>query len=182
MKPFISLRFTLATILGSLIILLYTGCKKDNPSPANTTSEYYITATIGGKAWNTYGGNNTFVGGGQYLQGYLVAAAQLNNNSMLILTIPPNPVIGQPINFSLANFIYLVYTDDYKQTNPASPNEIIATSGTVVISDFDTSKSIIEGAFNCQGYNSYLLAPITISGNFKVPYVYNFNGLPVNLF
>ncbi|MGC4034576.1 MAG: hypothetical protein QM764_01355 [Chitinophagaceae bacterium] len=173
--------------------LLFTGCKKDSHDGGGGSSEYYLTATVDGKAWtanvkstlNNAPAIAATTSSGSVSILFLVGINAVGNDSTaIILIFPQNVEVSKTISFDATKYSEGGYIAETAPgaTTYYSYNSTPATdgSGSFMITTFDQTNKLIEGTFSGTfGSQTSGRSAIQITnGKFRCPYTADVNQLP----
>ncbi|RCR66536.1 hypothetical protein [Larkinella punicea] len=144
--------FTVKTGFVLLFAITLTGlqsCKEKEVAP-----EFYLSATIDGKAWqaNVTNSQNTIVGAAKVNNQVAVIGQQkTDKTATLVIMFPKNVTLNQSMNFTESQLSTLAYTPDDVAAYSTEPNR--GGSGTYTVTRFDEENKIVEGTFSGEAIN-----------------------------
>lgn len=140
------------------------GCKEKEVAP-----EFYLSATIGGKAWraNVNNNQNTTVGAGKVNNLVMIIGQQkTDKTATLVVVFPKNVALNQTLKFTESQPSTLAYTPD--DIEPYSMEPSRGGSGTYTVTRFDEENQIVEGTFSGEAINTKNGTKLTITdGRFR---------------
>jgi hypothetical protein len=153
--------------LFALLVLALTGlqgCKNQDVTP-----EFYLSATIDGKAWraNVNNSQNTTVGAGKMNNLVAVIGQQkTDKTATLVIIFPQNVAQNQAVNFNQSQPSTLAYTPDDVAAYSMEPSR--GGSGTFTVTRFDEADQVVEGTFSGEAININTGAKLKIAdGRFR---------------
>jgi hypothetical protein len=190
LHPFV----VISLVLFSAAVL--QGCSKGSSGSNNSadTSSYYLSATLGGKAWNsnvyfdTYKSNViggiTTVNGIPYVEVIGLYASNGDTSQALTIVFPQDIPLNTPITLDSVQYKDVVYVSEdplrsgkFDAYNTATPT---GGSGTMTITTFDQTNQILAGAFSgVFGSDTNTKPGINFTnGKFRCPYILEASQLP----
>jgi hypothetical protein len=138
-----------------LLLSSFYGCKKSSGgSDSNNNPQYYLTATVAGKAWAANVSNNSLhsactgmlvkSGSVSVVIALGIQAKSSTDSTAIALIFPSGITLGQQTTFDDKKYsegAYATMTSGFN-TLPANKG-----SGTITINTFDQSAMVIEGTF-----------------------------------
>ncbi|MBA4166495.1 MAG: hypothetical protein H0X41_02940 [Chitinophagaceae bacterium] len=133
-----------------LSIILFASCKKSSgPTDGPTLpAEFYLTATVDGKAWsaNIKNGDNNVAGGTSGGLLFVIGAQALGtDSSALVIAFPSNPQLNAVKAFDPLQKSVAAYST---KINQFSADPAVNGSGSYVIKGKNDSSRVVEGTFN----------------------------------
>ncbi len=191
MKKYVSPILTapfLAALLLSFSALL-PSCKKSSGGSDNgSSSPYYLSATINGKAWNANVANDSLhspvlavlTGSGSSTIALAIGIqASGKDSSALAIVFPKNITLNKTLVFNASNYMAAVYVANPTNTYETSKNT--NSDDSLTITSFDQNAKIIEGTFKGTFYLTTGTGSVKITdGKFKTPYLTDASQLPPN--
>lgn len=172
-------------LMGLLTISVLSGCKKSSDG-GGSNSQYYLTATVSGKAWSANVANNSMntpvlaaVTGSGSSTVILVLGIQAvgKDSSAFAIAFPPTITLNKTVAFDASKYMAAIYA--------ASSTASYATSKTpnsddsLTITNYDQTAKVVEGTFKGTFYLQSGSGSIKITdGKFKTPYVLDASQLP----
>ncbi|GAB3939150.1 hypothetical protein [Larkinella terrae] len=154
---------------GFVFLLVLTlaglqGCKNQDVEP-----EFYLSATIGGKAWraNVNNSQNITVGAAK-VNNYVVVIGQqkTDKTATLVVIFPKNVALNQSVKFTESQPSTLAYSPDDLEAYSMEPSR--GGSGTYTVTRFDEENQMVEGTFSGDAINIKTGAKLKITdGRFR---------------
>jgi hypothetical protein len=183
------MKFRSYTLLSiALVVLLFPACKKSSGggSDNNSNSEYYLNATVNGKAWSANVSNNSLntpvlaaqTGSGSATLILVLGIKALNkDSSAFAIVFPKNITLNKTVVFNASQYMAGVYAPDATSTYATSKN--INSDDSLTVTGFDQTAKIIEGTFKGTFYLSTGTGTVKVTdGKFRTPYVLDVSQLP----
>lgn len=180
---------TLLTLVS--LMLAVAGCKKSSGGSDSPTPEYYITATVNGKAWSANVVSPTLhaacvgiISSSNSVSLVLMAGVQTQgkDSTAIALVFPSNITLNKQTKFDGALYTAGAYVDGNKGYNSDPANK---GAGSLTITSFDQTARVIEGNFTGTfGFVSGGSTTVKITdGKFKCLYTTqpNANPFPPNV-
>ena len=170
-------------LLLGLVNVLFFGCTSDDdPQPADDSSDYFMEATIDGKAWKSIIGG--FFGGAVLEVGSeltTIAGYGTDNNSQLVILLPMDVSSIEEKSYSINSLfgpdddVHANYSPTFFSSNGLGITYYTTTSsGTLTITKYDKQNEVVEGTFEftaeATDANDNVIGRTTITaGKFKLP-------------
>ena len=131
-------------LIYPVLLLLFVGCSKQTPEP-----EFYMVATIDGKAWQSNVANSQKTTVAATISNNLVAVLAVqsadNVNTGFGLVFPKTITLNTAVPFDQRNYTTLAYVLSNTEGYVADPQQ--GGSGTVTVTRFDETAGMVEGTF-----------------------------------
>ena len=185
------MKFRPYTLLSvALFSLILPACKKSSGGgDGNTTtgsSEYYLNATVNGKAWSANVSNNSLntpvlaaqTGSGSATLMLVLGIQAVNKDSSAFAIVFPKTItLNKTVVFNPSQYMAGVYAPNATSTYATSKNT--SSDDSLTVTSFDQSAKIIEGTFKGTFYLSTGTGTVKVTdGKFRTPYVLDASQLP----
>lgn len=164
--------FFLAVSIGLLF-----GCSKSSPDPK---PDYYVSATIDGKAWmsNVTNSQNTLAAATLSQDLVVIAAGQEANNTNTVIAIafPKSIPLNKPIAINSTQYSTVAYMLSSNEGYAIDASK--GVTGTLTVTRLDETAGIVEGNFSGEGLHNQNGSRISIANGQFRSIIYKTNVTP----